>query len=860
MADPTQITQQQVGFAPEVAPYAQDLLGRAAAMQDIPYQAYEGDQVAQFSPLQQQSYDYASQLTSAPQMQDATAMAGLAGLGGLNTQYTFNPATNAFNAPATYVAGTFGPPNVSAQSLQQYQMGPAQQVGTTNFTDARIAQQYMSPYMQNVTDVQMQQAKRQADIAAQTQQAQAARSGAFGGGRDAVMRSLGSAELQRNLANIQATGLQNAYAQGMQQFTADQQRQLQAALANQQAGMTTEQQNLAARLGVQQLGSQQGLQAALANQQAQLAAQQAAEQSRQYGYGQQMQAAGLGAQYGMAANQLNAQQQQFGASLGMQGLQTALSGAQQLGNLGQTQYAQNVGLVNLQNQLGLQQQQQAQNVLNTQYQNYLNQQNYPYKQMGFMSDILRGVPLTTTGSTVYQAAPSALQSLTSLGLGAYGLSSLFGGTGTGQAAKAAGGSVKGYAGGGSVTSREFKEYAVDNVPSQMLPIVQRNAQGRGDMDTYQLAMEKMAQDAAIRRGVAGALPAGASVVRAAGGGILAFAGDEDDNDPQTGQLVNFPQMGPADPRRVQAADKAIAEMMGFEPSSLTADESNTLWQGYFDRAKKALGPNEAAEGLRKYYAGAEDERMQALAQGKGLAALEAAGAILQPGGFMRGLGAAGSAFAKSYGQSLRADAAAKRSNAIAQYHLADSERKERAGLMKEADTALAAYKANKKDADKFEFDKRRYAADANVKLVRETRQLKGAGAGAGPKPLKINEQLAAAETAYENDPSEKNLKNVTALRRAVAQTKTTDVGTTKADLTREGRISSEDKSVQAAMKSFKYDPAYLEAKQAGPDEAERVWNAELARQRSIYRGPAGGGAGEQKSPKGDKVPRVIKLD
>ena len=737
MADPTQITQQQVGFAPEVAPYAQDLLGRAAAMQDIPYQAYEGDQVAQFSPLQQQSYDYASQLTSAPQLQDATAMAGLAGLGGLNTQYTFQPA--AFSAEA--------------------------------------AKGLMSPYMQNVVDVQQQQAKRQADIAAQTQQAQAARSGAFGGGRDAIMRSQANAELQRNLQGIQATGLQNAFQNAQQQFNTQ--------------------------------------------------------------------------------NQLNAQQQQFGASLGMQGLQTALSGAQQLGNLGQTQYAQNVGLVNLQNQLGLQQQQQAQNVLNTQYQNYLNQQNYPYKQMGFMSDILRGVPLTTTGSTVYQAAPSALQSLTSLGLGAYGLSSLFGGTGTGQAAKAAGGSVKGYAGGGSVTSREFKEYAVDNVPSQLLPTVQRNAQGRGDMDTYQLAMEKMAQDAAIRRGVSGALPAGASVVRAAGGGIIAFAGDEDDNDPQTGQLVNFPQMGPADPRRVTAADKAIAEMMGFEPSSLTADESNTLWQGYLDRAKKALGPNEAAEGLRKYYAGAEDERMQALSQGKGLAALEAASAILQPGGFMRGLGAAGSAFAKSYGQSLRADAAAKRSNAIAQYHLADSERKERAGLMKEADTALAAYKANMKDADKFEFDKRRYAADANVKLVRETRQLKGAGAGAGPKPLKINEQLAAAETAYENDPSEKNLKNVTALRRAVAQTKTTDVGTTKADLTREGRISSEDKSVQAAMKSFKYDPAYLEAKQAGPDEAERVWNAELERQRSIYRGPAGG-AGEQKTPKA--APKILKFN
>ena len=35
MADPTQITQQQVGFAPEIAPYAQDLLGQAAALTDV---------------------------------------------------------------------------------------------------------------------------------------------------------------------------------------------------------------------------------------------------------------------------------------------------------------------------------------------------------------------------------------------------------------------------------------------------------------------------------------------------------------------------------------------------------------------------------------------------------------------------------------------------------------------------------------------------------------------------------------------------------------------------------------------------------------------------------------------------------
>jgi hypothetical protein len=85
-----------------------------------------------------------------------------------------------------------------------------------------------------------------------------------------------------------------------------------------------------------------------------------------------------------------------------------------------------MGINALQNQYGLQQQAQAQNILGTQYQDYLNAQNYPYKQLGFMSDIIRGVPLTQTGSSVYQAPPSNIQNIASLGLGAAGISKVMG--------------------------------------------------------------------------------------------------------------------------------------------------------------------------------------------------------------------------------------------------------------------------------------------------------------------------------------------------------------------------------------------------------------------------------------------------
>jgi hypothetical protein len=78
----------------------------------------------------------------------------------------------------------------------------------------------------------------------------------------------------------------------------------------------------------------------------------------------------------------------------------------------------------------LQQQQQVQTDLTNKYNDYLNFQNYPYKQLGFMSDIVRGAPLTQTGSAIYQAPPSTAQTVASLGLGAAGISKLFADGGT----------------------------------------------------------------------------------------------------------------------------------------------------------------------------------------------------------------------------------------------------------------------------------------------------------------------------------------------------------------------------------------------------------------------------------------------
>ena len=112
----------------------------------------------------------------------------------------------------------------------------------------------------------------------------------------------------------------------------------------------------------------------------------------------------------------------------MQGYQTALQGAGQLGTLGNLGYNQQTGAIGLQNQLGTQQQQQVQSILNQQYQDFQNQQRYPYQQMGFMSDMLRGLPMSQTASTMYQAQPSTISQLSGLAGAGYMLSRKAGGT------------------------------------------------------------------------------------------------------------------------------------------------------------------------------------------------------------------------------------------------------------------------------------------------------------------------------------------------------------------------------------------------------------------------------------------------
>ena len=262
-----------------------DASGNITGMQAYqPYSTNPQDYVAGASPMQQQAYSGAANLQTPGQYDMATNAAGMGTYGALN-------AGNQFNAMAT---------NPYAQ------------------------QAFMSPYIQNALNPQLAEANRNYDISAAQQQSKATQSGAFGGGREAVMAA--ENERNRNMAlnQIYGTGMQNAFT-------------------NAQSQMNT------------------------------------------------------------------------GAQLGLQGAQAGIQGAGQLSNIGNQQLGAQQNIIGLQNQLGQQQQQNQQQIINAAIQNQQTAQQYPYQQLGFLKNVLTGLPIQSQTQQTYQAAPSLLSQIGGLG-------------------------------------------------------------------------------------------------------------------------------------------------------------------------------------------------------------------------------------------------------------------------------------------------------------------------------------------------------------------------------------------------------------------------------------------------------------
>lgn len=417
-SQPTSMTQTSLTYGEEFQPFAQELMKRTGALASQQYTPYEYNRIAGFDPMQLQAQQAAANMRVSPYIGQSAGLAQRSAQfqpGNFQNPYIQQMAGMSYD-PSSFqaerVSGAYDPAKFQAERVAA-ERAEAGQSTTGRFTDPNVAQSYMSPYMQNVVEIQKREAQRQADIAATQRGAAAVRAGAFGGSRQAIE----SAEAQRNLAtqmgDIQAKGSQAAFEQAAQQFQTDESRnlamqqenvraRLQAALANQQTGLAAALANQSKNLEAQQMteqsrqfGSESALRAALANQAKMLEASQLGEQSRQFGaeYGMRGLDAALRAQ--QEAQRMGEQSRQFGADVG-------LRGSSQLGQLGQQQFGQAKDIIGMQATAGAERQAQLQRKYSQDYEDFLAQRRFPYQQAQFAQEMLRGMPMQSTES-IYRA-------------------------------------------------------------------------------------------------------------------------------------------------------------------------------------------------------------------------------------------------------------------------------------------------------------------------------------------------------------------------------------------------------------------------------------------------------------------------
>ena len=187
--------------------YVTDMMGKAQALSNTPYQTYQGPMTAGESSLQNKMFQ---------------------GLGGLNFPGQLGQSFSSSSAyqPPGMAPNTFAnqPIGMGAGASSQGMGAGTTGTGGGQSTTAPlgVASQYMNPYLQSVLQPQLEELRRQSQINLQPGMAKMTQAGGYGGGRQAIMES----EANRNLLQQQnqaiGTGYSNAYDKAMQQFNTEQ--------------------------------------------------------------------------------------------------------------------------------------------------------------------------------------------------------------------------------------------------------------------------------------------------------------------------------------------------------------------------------------------------------------------------------------------------------------------------------------------------------------------------------------------------------------------------------------------------------------------------------------------------------------
>jgi hypothetical protein len=248
---PTQSTVNQSNLPEYARPYFERMMGRAEAESNQPYVPYGGQRIAGFTPDAQQGFDITRGVAArgTPELDVAGGVLGASAMRGLSASgYTSNP-------------------------IQQSAFGSEQ------------AQQYMSPYMDQVLSRQKAAAVQDFNEGRPTRETQAIKSGAFGGYRSAIQEGVAQRGLGERLSDIDASGRQKAFENAQAQFERDRAASMSAQGTTEAQRLAAEQYGLAgAGLGLQsaaEMGRQGAMRQGLELQQAEALQKQGGAQQQQ---------------------------------------------------------------------------------------------------------------------------------------------------------------------------------------------------------------------------------------------------------------------------------------------------------------------------------------------------------------------------------------------------------------------------------------------------------------------------------------------------------------------------------------------------------------------------------------------------
>lgn len=498
---------------------------------------------------------------------------------------------------------------------------------------------------------------------------------------------------------------------------------LQGALAPQireaaTAGMMAQQQNAAKAVGMGAFGGSRG------------ALQQSLTEKNTLQNMADINARGYSDAFNQAAGMFNTdqarriQEAQFGTN-------AKLSSAAQLGQLGQQQYTQNMGINELQNKYGQQRQAQAQKGLDIGYQDWMNQKNFDWDQIMRRSDLLRAVPSGSSSTTsMYKTGPSTAQNVAAIGTTAAGASQLF----------ARGGLA--YADGG-ITGDENVAAIVPTLSKAQLEQALAIAKQSGDPERIRVIAEEL-QKREATDSMVGEQPIPANSISAmanpemvdnimptqasmANGGIVAFE--------EGGQVgAYYPGNQSKYDEVAQLGIDALRKKQELRaPAALTPEQYRAAIKADYDELQ-SLGGDDPYGPMQERLKGREAKLVEQEKKDKGLALLAAVPELLQGSNFAEAAGRGIGAAAKSYQGSLAENA--KQRNAIEEYQflMDDAKRKERMGDLKGARESVRDAQKLKNEAFKTEQAMLQGDSTAAAALAASLRPQRPTGGGAGSQP------------------------------------------------------------------------------------------------------------------------------